>query len=320
MSGEIHGEKSYLYLAPEATWGTTPGSPGYIFCPVNSYEVRMQRDRRNAQPFVGLRQRKHGRSYRGMPSGSLATGLYGIFPGAGTSSSATEQSVAEHLLRWAFDHHESVDLPSKLAEWAEGPDVANRRHNGLRVNGATLEGSANGGAISISLELMGKAESELATAQTLPADMDKLVEFDFADSSFTVGGAAISLESFRLTLANNLTAAYLNSTAPSHLSAGNRVLGLQIVPIKNAATYDALGRAFSEDESEIVLTLKGLHNGTGNSGTNYTQVAFTLPRCAFVSEESTRNIAELARQPLNFECLKPDSSSNDLSQVWSQVA
>lgn len=320
MANEIHGEKSYLFLAPEATWGTTPGTPGYFFCPVTSYEVRMQRDRRNAQPFVGLRQRKHGRSYRGMPSGALQTALYGVYPGAGVSSSATDQSIAEHLLEWGLGSHESVDLPSKLAEWAEGPNVANVRHNGLRVNTATLEGSAGNGGITINLDLMGKSESAVVTAQTLPTDLDKLVEFDFADSSFTLGGSAISLESFRLSVANNLTPVYLNSTAPSHLSAGQRVASVQLVPIKNSDTYGALNRAFTESESAITITLKGLHNGTGTAGTNYTQVVITLPRCAFVNPEDTRNIAELMRQPLNFDVLKPDSSSNDLSMVWSDEA
>lgn len=320
MANEIHGEKSYLFIAPEATWGTAPGSPGYIFLPVTSYGVALQKERRNAQPFVGLRQRKHGRSYRGMPSGQLVAPLFGWFPGSGTSTSASDESLAEHLMQWAFAHHESVDLPSKLAEWAEGPDVANKRHLGLRVNGATLEGSAGAGNVSLTLDLMGKSEVNFTTAQTIPNDMERIVEFDYSDCSFTIGGASIALESFRLQVAHNLTPTYLNSTAPSHLAAGQRVLSVQFVPVKNSKTYDDYHRLFTETELELTITMKGLHNGTGGAGTNYTQCVITLPRCAFVNTEDNRNIADLMRQPLNFDVLKPDSSSNDMAQAWTTEA
>ena len=128
----IHGIKSYLVLGAETTWGTTPGTPDFYHLPVTSYGVKMARDRRNSTPFVGLQQRKHGRSFRGMPSWQLQTNLYGYKPGGAA------QSIMEYLITWACSQPESIDKLSKFADWADGPDISNVRHNGLRVNGWTV--------------------------------------------------------------------------------------------------------------------------------------------------------------------------------------
>lgn len=111
----IHSRKSYLALAAESTWGTTPGSPSYYHVPVTTYGVRMKRDRRKSRPFTGLLQAKHGKSFRGMPAGQLVTGLYGFKPGGAATS------IMQLLVDWAMSEPETIDKLSKLAEWAEGP-------------------------------------------------------------------------------------------------------------------------------------------------------------------------------------------------------
>lgn len=309
----MHGIKSYLTLASETTWGTTPGSPVYYHCPVTTYGVAMKRDRRNSTPFLGLRQRKQGRSFRGLPSGTLATNLFGWKP------DGNADSLAEYLITWAFANPEAVDLPSKLAEWAEGPDVANVRHNGLRVNSATIEGSADSGLVTISLELMGKTESALATAQTLPDDRESCVEMDFADCSFSLGGVAMPLRSFRWQVANNLQTTYLNSTSPGYLAAGQRVESLTFQILKAADTYTAYQRAFVERETTAQIVLKGLHNGTGGVGTNFTVGTINFARLAFVAPEDQRNVSQLIEEGLTFDVLKPDTSDDAVTIAWSEV-
>lgn len=306
----MHGELSYLTLASEVTWGTSPGTPAFYHLPVTSYGVEMKRDRRNSQPFIGLRQRKHGRSFRGMPSGPLSCMLYGWTPGGGS------MSLAELLITWGFGNPESVDLPSMLADWAEGPDVSNVRHNGLRVNSATLEGSADSGTINLNLDLMGKTESALATAQSLPVDREKIVEMDFADCTFSLGGTPILLRSFNWQVSNNLAATYLNSTAPSYLAAGQRVESLTFQAMKTADTYAAFQRAFTEQEFAGEIVVKGLHNGTGGGG-SYTVGTISFPRLAFAQKQDQRSISQLIEHGLTFDVLKPDTSSNGSSVAWT---
>lgn len=309
-----HGEKSYLVLGAETTWGTTPGTPVYYHVPVNAYGVVMKRDRRNAASFTGLRQRKHGKSYRGMPAGAISTNLHGYIPTGGAVS------LAQYLIDWAFGQPEVVDLDSKFADWAEGPNVSNVRHNGLRVNTVALEGSADSGLITLNLDLMGKTEAALATAQTLPNDREKLVEFEFTDATFAIGGAAVSLRSFKYNLSNSLTATYLNATSPSHISAGSRVESLMFQLMKDADTYAAINRAFAESEFTGQIVLKGLHNGTGTGGTNYTVLTIDFARLAFVNNDDQRTLAALMESALNFDILKPDTSGDAVTFTWSEAA
>ena len=309
----IHGVKSYLTLAAETTWGTSPGTPPYFHIPVESYGVKMKRDRRNAALFTGLQQRKHGKSFRGMPAGQLVSCMYGWKPsGFGTS-------IMQILVDWAMSEPETVDKLSKLAEWAEGPDVSNVRHNGLRVNGWTIEGSADAGNVKISLDLMGKTESALATAQTLPNDRELCVEMEFTDCTFALGGSAILLRSFRWQGQNNLAATYLNSTSPSFLSSGDLVETLNFTFMKAADTYPAYNRAFAEVEQTGQIVLKGAHNGTGTGGTNYTVLTVDFNRLAFVEPEDSSGKA-LIEEGLSFEVLKPDSASAAKTLTYSEAA
>lgn len=309
----IHGIKSYLTLAAETTWGTTPGTPTYYHVPVISYGVKMSRDRRNSKPFVGLMQAKHGKSFRGMPSGQLQTGLYGWKP------SGAAQSLMQYLVTWACSEPETVDKLSKLADWAEGPDVSNVRHSGLRVNGWTIEGSADSGLVTITLDLMGKTEATLATAQTLPDDRELCVEVEFTDCTFALGGVAQSLRSFRWQGQSNLAATYLNGTAPSFLAAGQLVETLNFTFMKADDTYTAYNRAFTEVEMTGQIVLKGLHNGTGSTG-NYTVLTIDFNRLGFVAPEDSRAMNSLIEEGLTFDVLKPDTSSAAKTLTYSESA
>lgn len=308
----IHARKSYLALAAETTWGTTPGTPSYIHVPVTTYSVKMKRDRRKSRPFIGLLQAKHGKSFRGMPAGQLVTGCYGYKPGGFATS------IMQALIDWACSEPETVDKISKLAEWAEGPDVSNVRHNGLRVNSWTIEGSADSGTVTISLDLMGKSESALATAQTIPTDRELCVEMEFSDCTFALGGVAQDLRSFSWQGQNALAATYLNATSPSHLAAGDLNETLNFTIMKADDTYAAYNRAFTEVEMTGQIVLKGLHNGTGTGGTDYTVLTIDFNRLSFIEPANNSNNA-LIEEGLTFDVLKPDSSSAAKTLTYSEV-
>jgi len=317
MPNEILGTKKYLVLADESTWGTTPGEPVYVHLPVTEYNVRFRPQNRQANPYIGLYQRKHSKNFRGQPTGQLNTPLYGWV------DAGIEMSLAEYLLSWAFEGHEDTDLPSKLAEWAEGPNVANKRHNGLRVNSATLSGSDDSGVIELSLELQGKSEAGqnvVTAAQTLPADRNRILEMEFADCTFKLGGSTVGVKSFQLQIQHGLKAEYLNSYTPSLLVKTQRVLTLSLVLVKNSDTYDTCRRAVTSTEMTGQIVLKGLHNGTGTAETNWTVATLDFGRLALVDVDEQGGKEDLATQPLNFAVLKPETTDNDLEITWTEAA
>lgn len=320
MANEILGSKSYLQLITESTWGVNPdtlsgsgsGAAGTVHLPVDEYSVRFRPENRQANPFLGIYQRKHSKNFRGLLQGSLRCPLYGWNPG-GTGG----VSLAEWLMNWAFESHESNDLPSKSAYWIEGPDTANVEHNGLRVNQATLQGSDDSGIIEIQLDLMGKNEDTLGNSQAPPNDREKCVEFEFQDASFQLAGSAVSVKSFSLQLNRALQAHYLNSYSPTHLFPGDYAMTLQLVIVKNAATYDAIRRAETTDERTGRITLQGLHNGT--LGSTYAQVQIDFDRLHTMDVDDDRARQNLNFQTLNFVVLKPDTSNNGFRTTWSVV-
>lgn len=313
MANEIHGEKSYLVLVAESAWGTTPETPTWIHVPVDSYGVAMNRDRRNADSFLGIRQKKHGRSFRGMPAGPLVLPFYGWEP------SGSADSLAKTLIEWALNNAaaNAIELPSMAIQWAEGPDVANVVHNGMRVNSLTIAGDADSGRVMLTFDLMGKTEAAVATAQTIPDDRELCVEADFSDCTFSIATVAVSLASFSITISNNLQVKYLNGTSPAFIVSPARTITVQMTRVKNSDTYGALQRAFAESEVALELVIKGKHNGTGAGGTNNI-LTIAVPRAQFVNPEVAR-AKDLMMEPLNFQALKPDTSGLELTTTWTQV-
>lgn len=317
MANEILGAKKYLVLADETTWNTLPDTPAYNHIPVTDYGVRFKPQSRQANPYTGEFQRRHATNFRGMTQGNLVCPLYGWHPGS------LDMSAAQYLMSWAFGNHETQDLPSKLAEWAEGPNVANKRHLGLRVNQATLAGSDDSGEIGLTLELMGGTEvgNDIVTsAQSLPANRNKLVSFEFQDALFHLGGNAINLKSFQLQIQHALKVEYLNSFTPSILMKMQRVVTLMMTPLKNSDTYDALNRLHGMNEMTGEIVLKGLHNGTGTADTSWTVATITFPRLSLQNADTAGAKDDISTQPLRFSALKPDTSSNDMAIVWTDAA
>jgi hypothetical protein len=314
---EIITTKSYLTMYDEAEWGTVPGSPTYIHVPVLDYDVRMRTQQRRAIPFTGLLQRVHSRHSKGLPTGTMRVPLYGWRP------SGLSTSLAEYLMTWAFNSPETICSDSKGIEWAEGPNTANKRHVGMRVNAATLRGSEDEEICQLILQLAGKDESGddvVTTAQTLPDNRNKAIEFEFADALFTLDGTSESVKAFQINAQYGLAVEYLNSRRPTLLVKRMCQQTLSIVLPKDSDTWDALRRSntISDLEMSCTIVLKGTHNSTGASGT-YAVGTISLPRLSFVDAEETRDQHQLAFQPLEFDILKPDTSAAALSIVWSEA-
>ncbi len=334
MANEILVAKSYLMLITESSWGTKPSTPDRIYTPVESYDVRLNVDSRQAKPHLGIFQRKHMRRFKGMPSGTLVANMYAFepTPTSGATGSDIGESLAEYLMNWsmcdeAATIHEASALPSKTAEWAEGPDTANKEHNGLRVNQATLSGSADSGVLQLSLDLMGKTEVALATADALPADVEELSEMEFANVIFKLddgaGGAlsAIELESFEIQVQHALLVRYNNSRSPSLILKTDRMVTFSVTIDKNADTYDVVMRNLDPSAEKIYvgeLTIQGVNAGTGAAA--WTKGIITFNAMEFQDNPEQGGRDDILQEQLSFICLKPDSSSLDMAIVWSTSA
>ena len=314
----ILGAKNYLTLASEDQWGRNPaaasgtfsGTQELIHLPVDEYSVRFRPENRQSDPFTGIYQRKHNKNFRGFPQGTLRCPLYGFHdPNVGVS-------LAQYLMDWAFENHEATDLPSKTAQWAEGPGTADKEHNGLRVNSATISGSESSGFLEFSADLMGKTEVSPSETQSLPDDRNKLVDFEFFDVVCSLGGTAVNIDSFSLQVQHSLSTRYLNSYTPTLLFKTQRVVTLEITLVKDADTYDGYRRATSSTEFAGQLILKGLHNGTGPAGT-YSQVTIDFDRLGFVDADDNQAREELTMQPVRMIALKPDTSNNEMRTAWT---
>ena len=299
--------KSHLALYDESTWGTKPGSPTYIAMPCNSYGVRLQREQRRQQLFTGLRQRKHGRTKRATVSGTIEVPMFGWL------HSGMSQSLAEYLYEWAFDNRESTERASKGAEWAEGPDTSNKGHHGLRVDSANLQGSEDGG-IQLSLEVIGQDEDGddvVTTAQTIPTDLEKLIDFEFEDATFEIddgaGGALATtkMSEFSYQTQHNLKGYFHGKARIQQLPAvGECAETFSFKFPKEDDLWDAFRR--SNDDTFFVgkLTLKGLHNGSGSTGT-WTKVVIDFPCMRYINHEDDRSRDEMQFSPAEFDLLKP---------------
>lgn len=306
------GAKSYLALVDESTWNTFPGSPTYVHCPVNDYGLKFVPVTRQGQSFIGLRQRKQNRLIKGSVAGTVTTPLYGWRPGA------LGMSLAQFEMDWGFGNHEATALPSKSAEWAIGPNVANKRHTGLRVNQATLTGSEDQG-ILLALDLLGADEVAVETAQTLPDVRNKLIEFEFEDVTFKIDTVAVPIGAFQWQVQNNLKGFYWNGRRFQALRPGDRIETFTVTPPKQTNAWQTALRANLPDEVVGQLTLKGLHNGTGTALTDWNQVVIDFPLLSLtgVDEQGGRDILT---EPITWAVLKPDTTANASAMTWSDEA
>jgi len=330
VANEIIGASKYLVMADEAQWGIGGAGSGsgfgsgsggfagtYYYIQVTDYNVRFRPENRQANPYIGIFQRANSKNFRGMPSGQLILPCYGFHAASMTTS------IMQYLMDWAFQSHEVIALPSKLAQWAEGPNVANKQHNGLRVNGCTFAGSSDDGQITTTFDLMGQSESGnsvVTPLQAIPNSQNKIVQCEFSDASFQLAGVPILLSNFQVQIQNGLKVEYLNSFTPLLLLKTQRILTVQMTPIKNSDTYDAYNRATTMTEFTGQINWKGLHNGTGTGGTNWATGQMLFNRLSFLNADTQGAKEDIDKQPLQMVALKPDTANNDVTLTWGESA
>lgn len=330
LPANIVGAKDYLALVAESTWGTTPGSPTWVHIPVESYGVKFEAENRQAKPLTGVLDHKHNRNIKGMPKGGLTTPLFGWHPATlqGSTAGTLATSHAEYLMTWLFGNPGAIVLPSQSAFYAKGPNLANQLDKGLRVNQATLAGSFENG-ISLSADVMGHDQlgnAEIGNAPALPNSRCRLVEFLMEHVVCNFDGSDIPIGAFNWQAQRALKEAYYtavggsNAFRPGVLRATDFASTISLTrPKEDDVWAEALRDMDPEDSHHLILTLKGLHKGTGAVDTNWTQVVLDYPAISFVTHEVSGG-RELNDETLNFVILKPDTSGASYTQTWTDEA
>lgn len=308
----IYGEKSHLHLHDETSFGVVDSGADDVYLPVLSFAGQLGDNRRAPQVFTGLNEdvdMVHGPTF---PTNQISCPLYGWRISPATTS------LAEYLLDWALSpFSEYCNLPSKQVQWAEGPDEANKLYSGMTVNGWTLAGTDDANAaITLQLDLAGKDEANLATAATIPDPMPKLSEFQFSKSQFLIGAGSGSLseqplKQFQWQGSRGITPAYLGLDRPRHLRTSKPTSTLSVAIEKCDDTWDVARRSKSPIKKYGRLILKGLHEGTGTSGTNYAVLTINFPQLALTAVGDTYNRNGVNSQNISFAVQKPPAAATE---------
>ncbi len=319
MSGPYIKRKSWLTLVTESTWGTLPGSPVYIHVPCESYGVKFVPVNRKGAPAAGLLQHHHSRDVKGWPSGQIPVRLFGWHP-PGLDDSP-DMSLAQYLMTLAFENPETGDLPSFSSEWTRGPNVANKRHLGMRTGGASLTGSEDQ-ALLLSLTCAGKDEvgqSVMTTGNSLPNDRFGFIEFLFEHCEFELNGSPIDVGSFTWTVERRQVVKCYNSTRPKIIRATDFVETFSISkPFDSDVWCDEVRALDPTSFHELTMTIRGPHLDTGEVDTEWTQGVIEFGKLKLLTEEEQGD--DIVDQQLNFDVLKPDTADNGHTITWSDEA
>jgi len=317
----VLGAKRYQYFEKEtgtgAAWGTRPSTPVLVHAPTKSYGVALKRNSAQHRPIAGRGQSHHSQSPNSLVSGSIVMPLYGAY----LSSPAV--SIAQYFLDLVTDTPETLDpRPSFRAfdihKDGSGTTVTGHEDSGLRVNKATLKGSASDGFLELTLDCIGKTQIVLqGSASALPDDRNGLLEMLFSDTVLSIGGSAVDMSEFSWEVDYGIKPLFLNGNRPNQVSAQYNKQTLSFKPLKTAATYDAYLRLQDNTELESILTIKGLHSGT--AADTYTTGQFTFARSVLDEASDDIGLDDFGFQAIKMHLLKPDTSDNTCVPVWDTV-
>lgn len=299
------GWQSYLFFSKESTWGdeTTPA----IWLPFETFDLVTRREFYSANTYTGVRQRRHPQiPLRSSITGTLAGDLYAERWPVVTPTT----SIAEYLLEGATSGDASLDLHSFCFGLNDPND--DKEFAGVRINSLSINGSASVGVIKYSAALIAKTETATA-APSLTATHKHPRPFMFRDATFAIDSSAVTLESFNLTINNNLIVRYNNSDTPSIIAAGPRTIDLSFTLTKDDSTYDALRRATTVTDATFQIVLTGKHLGSGD---DLTTVTIAIDKMNFAAATENMPFGDLWEQSVDYVILKPDTSDNDIDITY----
>lgn len=333
--GEVLVDHGYQYFSFEtgsgSAWGTEASSPVLLHHPTAKYDVKQQRMVKRNRRLIGLAQSAHSQNVGKSLAGSID------LPFMGHVDSGTTIALARSMFEWAFGDGSTVtietgDRPSctvyNIVRDGGNTQISSRKDAGLRVNKFVLKGSEDG-FVEMSMELIGKSTAAFSsTPNALPNDRQELTEALFIDSICTLGGSNLPISAFELSVDFGLKPRRLTSTAAAGLTtgggitnlpaAGGVVAELTLTPLKTANTWDGYQRLQATTELSCVLSVQGLHGGSGASG-DYTRLSLSMARCALENADEVFGSDDIASQPLKFAVLKPSSSAVMIVPTWSEV-
>jgi len=318
VSSEIVGVNGSLTVYPELVWGTKPTADDldYVYLPVDSFGIKTAHQNRKNKPYVGGRFTKHSQAFNGFPSGSIGGKLHG------NVVSSVSKSLAQFVCDLFYGSLTDNESASIGMEWAQGPDVANKAFHGMRGDQITISGDSASGVVAWAGSFVGKNETSLTTAQAVPNDLEKLVDFHFPDMTLAIASSNIGISSFQVQRSLNQKVKWVNSRTPSCIKVGDIIDTITVQLLKNAATYDAVSRLMASAgtmaEYDLDLVLKGSHNGTGTN--NNTRATADIPRCCLIDPDDKLSMDDVFEQGLTFDILKPDSSTAAIAWTWDTVA
>lgn len=151
------------------------------------------------------------------------------------------------------------------------------------VNSATIRGS-EGQAVSLSMELVGKTETE-GNAGTFPAISPLLTPpFMFQEGVLTLLSSARAFSDFTLTINNALDVRYMNSRTATRIRPSDRIVTFDCTVPNDTTNSDLYGQAVAGAAATLVFSPPAPHTGYS--------MTFTFGRLQFPrinSEVSSRS-------------------------------
>jgi hypothetical protein len=159
----------------------------------------------------------------------------------GAAASGTTYALADSLV----DRYVTIDKVAKVYTYA-----------GVQVNKATFHG-AEGQAMKLTLDLVGKSESE-ANAGSFPGvTYSNTAPFMFSDSVLSLVGAARDVKQWTVTIDNSLDTAFYNSVTATRITPRDRVVSFDCTNPFTATETDLYNQAVAGSAATLTLTNGG---------------------------------------------------------------
>jgi len=305
------GWENRLFIGKESTFGT-PVTPA-IWVPYESYEPRAHYDVYTPQTYCGVRQDVAPTIVaKQVIAGAFSFDLYGTF--------ISSKSIMEWILSWALSGPASITQDSftcQLFETINSKDMA-----GVRISSVTISGG-EGLPIKVTVNVIAKSEATQASPVAIPSTTPHPPAGMFYDTTFAIGGSAVTPQSFTFTLDLGLKAVYLNSATPVLIDQMLRKVTLDLVMLKSSSTYDIARRKTSSAPVTGVtgqIVLKAHNLGGGVTPTNiYTTATLDFDRMDFLDSVDGSPRDSHKTETLKFVIKKPNTTDNDVDVTFGET-